>query len=73
MRPYDVKTERQLLDLQKDNKGVKEAWIMLGVNRVTVCTQRSGEPAADTVSMPRGQFNRLVDWYLKDQKSRKKK
>lgn len=72
MRPYDVKTERQLLDLTSDNRNTKHAWILLGVNHVTVCVQQSGGPPIGQASMSRRDFNRLIDWYMKDQKARKR-
>ena len=68
MRPYDAKTEREQLDLNSDNHQTKGAWILLGFSQVSICTQKSGESPTGIVKIPRGEFNRLIDWYMKDQK-----
>lgn len=73
MRPYDAKTEAQQLDLVSDNHQTKSAWILLGFSQVSIATQKVGESATGLVKIPRGEFNRLIDWYMKDQKIRKRK
>jgi len=72
MRPYDAKTERQKLDLSSDNHQTKSAWILVGFTTVSIANQESGQPASGLVKIPHGEFNRLIDWYMRDQKARKR-
>ena len=68
LAPCQAKTLRQICSLRSDNYSTADAWILLaGGSGVCLTNQRSGEPATASVTIPRVQFNRLVDWYLKEQ------
>jgi hypothetical protein len=65
MKPYDAKTERDRIGLQRDNFPPKNGvWsILLSGGHVSLHSPEGG-----WVEIPRKQFNALVDWYLADQK-----
>lgn len=70
MKPYDVKTEEQLIAMSSDNHPQDaEKWSILNfADKVSL------HPPADSdwvgwVEIPRDQFNAIVDWYMKDQSS----
>lgn len=69
MRPRDCKTERDVLTLRRDNYDTKEGWILCQPdNLVVIQQQRTGENAIGCVELPRGEFNRMVDWWNRNQK-----
>lgn len=69
MKPRDVKTQKQHLTLRSDNHDTKGHWILLDTmgGTVTISAQKQGEKCTASVIVPRGEFNRLIDWYMKDQ------
>lgn len=71
MKPRDAKTESQRLKLSRDNLSTVGHWILLNDNSVTLTAQRVGESATASMRVPRSEFNRLIDWYMRDQKPRR--
>lgn len=71
MRPYDAKTEKQIIGLNRDNLSTEGHWILLHGDSVTFSAQRPGEGCTASLSVPRAEFNRIVSWYMRDQKPRK--
>lgn len=70
MRPYDAKSTDDVCDrLRRDHKDVGDFWILTDGYRVTISEQKWGEKPKQSVTVSRDQFNRLIDWYLKDQKA----
>jgi len=74
--PKDAKKNRQICALQSDNHSTSDYWILLQETKrsheVILSKQRNGEQRQETITIPRGQFLRLVAWYLKPQKTRKR-
>jgi hypothetical protein len=71
MRPYDVKSESDLLAMESDNHPQDSgAWsIMNGEDHISLHPPvADGEAKAWFVVIPRDQFNAIVDWYMADQK-----
>lgn len=56
-----------LLSLQSDNKNLKDYWLLVGYDKITITKQSWGEGPEVSVKIPRRQFNILVDWYIKEQ------
>lgn len=48
----------------RDNWNTREAWLLCDGYEVTLCKQRSGEPAEAKVTLDRRTFNSLVRRYL---------
>ncbi|HEV7319442.1 MAG TPA: hypothetical protein VGO04_12640 [Ensifer sp.] len=68
MRPYDVKTEADLLSMRSDNHPQEtSAWTILNLADEVSLFPPSGVPGPSWVTIPRAQFNAIVDWYMKDQ------
>jgi hypothetical protein len=71
MRPYDVKSEEDLLAMESDNHPQDSSvWsIMNNQDHVSLHPPvAAGEDKAWFVIIPRDQFNAIVDWYMADQK-----
>lgn len=68
MRPYDVKTEDDILSMQSDNHPQDSAvWSILNhSDHVSLHAPADGSRGV-WIEIPRGQFNAIVDWYMKDQ------
>lgn len=68
MRPYDAKGENS--NLPNDNHEVGDFWILTDGFHVTIREQMTGESPTQGVSIPRTEFNRLIDWYMREQQKR---
>ena len=68
MRPYDCKTNKQVCAQRSDNTSAGDFWILTDGCEVSLAAQKVGEPASEMISIPRAQFNKLIDWYMRDQK-----
>lgn len=69
MKPYDVKTEDEILAMESDNHGGYDVWsIMTTADHVSLHPPvAEGQTHAKWVEIPRDQFNAIVDWYIADQ------
>jgi hypothetical protein len=59
----------QVLTLRRDNYTAGDYWILADGDTVTVCAQKVGESPIGSVTIPREEFNRLVRWYTRPQKT----
>lgn len=65
MRPYDVRTEKQLLEMSCDNYPADpKKWSLLIDGYTVGIHQPEG---GGFYAIPIAQFNALVDWYMRDQ------
>ena len=71
LRPRDAKTFNQQCLLQTDGHGTKDYWILIDCGKVYIHAQRVSESTTQRIAIRRGDFNRLVDWYNREQKLRK--
>lgn len=55
--------------LQCDNRDFGDYWIITDGHEVTVCHQKLGEAAVEKCSLPVATFNRIVRWWLREQKA----
>lgn len=67
MKPRNADTFNKVCNLKTDNHETKTHWIIINGKTVTIKAQKSGEESTQTIDVPRGVFNRLIDWYNKDQ------
>jgi hypothetical protein len=69
MRPYDVKAEADLLAMETDNfPQDSDVWsIMNSENHISLHPPVDGSGKTYIISIPRDQFNAIVDWYMADQ------
>ncbi len=73
MRPYDAKKLGEVCNLRTDSKDVGDYWIMTDGYQVTMHEQKLGKPTTQDIAIPRTVFNRLIDWYMRDQESPSRK
>lgn len=66
----DARTHEQVCRLQRDNWATRDYWLLADGGTVTLCQQRNGEASTAKITVPRAQFNRLVQAYLKPQRVR---
>jgi len=67
--PMDIRSFDDACALKTDNHDCKSGWIIVDGNNVSLSTQRDGEQPTGSVSFKRGDFNKLVRWYTKPQKT----
>ena len=68
LAPKDARTTKRIRSLRSDNYSTRDGWILLdGGTHISIAQQRQGEGPKGHVSIPRTQFNRMVEWYLKEQ------
>ena len=69
LAPKDAVTLDELCSLRTDHKDLANYWILADGDKVTLCQQRTGERPKASVSVPRADFNRLIAWYLRPQRT----
>lgn len=71
MRPYDAKHERGACKLERSVKEVAgDFWILTDGYHVTIAEQPIGSEPTQAIRVPRASFNKLVDWYMREQSQR---
>lgn len=60
-------TEDELCRLKVGVKEVGDHCILPDGFRVSITTQREGEPSSQSVTIPIKQFNQLIRWYVTPQ------
>ena len=65
--PREARTDKQMIELTRDNISVGGWWFMIDGDVVILTAQKSGESPTQQVTVPRGVFGRVVDWYNKPQ------
>ncbi|TPM39623.1 hypothetical protein [Mesorhizobium sp. B2-3-4] len=68
MKPYDVRSEADLLAMESDNHPQDAGvWsIMNGEDHISLHPPVEGS-STYFIRIPRDQFNAIVDWYMADQ------
>lgn len=73
LAPAHAKTLDEVCSLRADNFNIPSGWILTDGDRVTIARQRNSEPSTDSVTFSRKEFNRLVSWYFRPQRTIKRK
>ena len=68
MRPYDCKTTKQVCLQRTDNADSGDFWITSDGYGVCLAEQKLGTAPKQIFRIPRANFNRLVSWYMREQK-----
>lgn len=68
LRPYDARTDKQPLSLKTDNHDSGSFWILIDGLNVFIHEQKVGENYEQGIAIPRSTFNRLISWYMREQK-----
>lgn len=61
--PRNARSEREILQLKRDNLHTTGYWFILDVETVAIAKQKTGEPADWMHSIPRSTFEKFIDWY----------
>lgn len=61
--PREARTFAQICKLPRDNVDSGDFWIAIDEQTVTVAHQQTGAPAISKTTIPRRQFEALIDWY----------
>jgi hypothetical protein len=64
----DCRTNEEVCSLPRDNFDGKDCWLISDGYEVTITAQKSGEAPSSSVTLPRGEFNRLIRSYQFKQK-----
>ena len=67
MIPSDCRSQRDVCRLRRSIWEGRQHWISVQHDGVYIATQRTGEPPAGEVTIPRRTFQAMLDWYLRDQ------
>ncbi|WP_024516881.1 hypothetical protein [Bradyrhizobium sp. Tv2a-2] len=68
MAPRAAKTPEEVCQLQTANFDVDGFWILHGINTISFAEQKLGKPSKQTITISKKAFDKMVDWYLRDQK-----
>ena len=71
LSPRNARSD-QFEKLNSDNRHTDNYWILLNEDNITITEQTSGEYPKATISIDKIQFNKLIDWYNREQKCSKK-
>lgn len=71
MKPINATTDAQVFDLKSTVHEIGDFWILTDGTTITIAEQRNGCPAQQKLDIPCNDFNKLVRWYVRDQKPRK--
>lgn len=73
LAPAHAKNIDEVCSLRTDNFNIPSGWILTDGDQVTIARQKGGEPSTDSVSFTRKEFNRLMSWYFRPQRTVKRK
>jgi len=68
LNPRKAKTHKEISQLESDNISTEDYWILISPKYVTICKQKIGIKPENSISIPREDFDKLVEWYLLSQK-----
>jgi hypothetical protein len=67
MTPHEARTIDEICSLRRDNISTPHGWILIDGDRVSLAQQQAGHEAEGTITLPRAEFKRMIDWYLRPQ------
>lgn len=72
LAPAHAKTLEEVCSLRRDNFNIPNGWIITDSFQVTMTKQKPGEASTESVTFSRKEFNRLVSWYFRPQRTVKR-
>lgn len=73
LAPNKCRDFNEVCKLNTDNFDTEDYWILYDGDMVTIAKQKLGEASTAKISIPKKDFDRLIRWYQRPQKLRKKK
>jgi hypothetical protein len=62
--PRNAASFNEICEMRRDNVSTREHWMITDGHTVTLATQKNGQAATESVSMPRKTFDAFADWYM---------
>jgi hypothetical protein len=72
LAPAHARTIDEVCTLRTDNFSIPSGWILTDGYQVTISKQKAGAPSTESVTFTRQEFNRLVSWYFRPQRTGKR-
>ena len=63
LKPIEARTFKQVCKLPRDNLNTRGHWILIDGD-VVLAAQRNGQPATNSMRIPRSEFDRMARWYV---------
>jgi hypothetical protein len=67
LSPQKANTLKKLCSLNRDNKALKNYWILVEESTVTLCKQTAGSVAEQHVTIDKRAFDNLIAFYQAEQ------
>ena len=68
LSPRRAKNIDDLCKMVSDNFDADDHWILTDTYNVDIAQQAIGELPRQSINIPRKTFDKLVDWYMREQK-----
>ena len=68
MSPKMAQTFNAVCRLKTDSFDVGNFWVLHGGNVISFAEQKLGHKATQTITIPKKTFDRMIAWYLREQK-----
>lgn len=70
--PMEARSLGEVCSLRTDNHDCKTGWIITDGHTVSLTNQKNGEQSTGCVKFTRAEFNKLIRWYTRPQKTVKR-
>ena len=68
LSPMKAKSLQDFCKLNRQNFDSGDFWILSNQYTIFVHEQKSGKPSKQNISIPKSRFDKLIKWYLREQK-----
>lgn len=69
LSPKEATTFSKICSLGTDNVSNRNSWASIEEKSIYICVQKRGHPSDSAVNLSRKEFERIVEWYIKKQKT----
>jgi len=63
LTPKTANTDEKICKMKRDNILLKEYWLLVNPNTVSISKQKLGEKGEWLVEIPKREFNRMIKFY----------
>lgn len=72
LSPRKIRGFNHVLVLNSDHHDTETHWILTDGHSVSIAQKAIGKPCTASIKVPKRVFDRLVDWYMRPQRLRRK-
>lgn len=65
--PRNCKTIEDVCNKRRDNFSTEKFWILADESSVTITEQKKGGEPNQSITIPKKDFDKLADWYYREQ------